>query len=178
MLNCRTVGELLYLLGLFADLQERVCAELGGSRGEELLLQLQLLPLKRSHAVTRLGSYSCRGAKPLSIRLQFAQEPEQLEQTLLHEIAHFLDHQTRSLRGPYRNPHGRSWQYWLQVVGGANGSGCSAALSDLYHQRLKPVARCQRCGLLLKRLRRLPQRQRWLHRDCGGLLVPLDVCGP
>lgn len=174
MLSCRTVGEILYFLGLYESLQGAVCGELGSSRGEELLIQLQQLPLKRSHAVTRLGSYSCRGAKPLAIRLQFAQEPEQLEQTLLHEIAHFLDHQTRSLRGPYRNPHGRSWQSWLQRVGGAGGSGSSAAISDLYRQRLKPVARCQRCGLLLKRLRRLPQRQRWLHRNCGGLLVSLD----
>lgn len=175
MLSCRTVGELLYFLGLYGSLQEQVGAALGKTRGEKLLVQLQQLPLKQSHAVTRLGSYSCRGAIPLAIRLQFAQEPEQLEQTLLHEIAHFLDHQTRNLRGPYRNPHGRSWQYWLQLVGGADGRGCSAAISTLYRQRLKPVARCQRCGLLLKRLRRLPQRQRWLHRDCGGLLVPLDA---
>jgi predicted SprT family Zn-dependent metalloprotease len=173
MLNCKTVGELLYFLGLFESLQGRVNDVLG-NRAESLLIQLRQLPLKKSHAVTRLGSYSCRGAEALSIRLQFAQELEQLEQTLLHEVAHFLDHQTRDTRGPYRNPHGRSWRYWLELVGGDGATDSSAAMSSLYRQRLKPVARCKRCGLLLKRLRRLPRKQRWLHRDCGGLLVPLD----
>jgi len=174
VLSCTTVGELLYFLGIFEPLHQQIIDDLGRRSGEELLIRLQQLPLKRSHAVTRLGSYSCRGPKALSIRLQFAQEQEQLEQTLLHEIAHFLDHQTRNPPGPYRNPHGRSWQYWLKRIGGGSGIEGSAAMRNLYRQRLKPVARCKRCGLLLKRLRRLPQKQRWLHRDCGGLLVPLE----
>ncbi len=174
MLNCLTVGELLYFLGLFEFLQGQVIEELGRTRGEELLIQLQQLPLKKSHAVTRLGSYSCRGSKALSIRLQFVQEENQLEQTLLHEIAHFLDHQTRHTKGSYRNPHGYSFQSWLKLVGADSESGSSVAMRNLYYERLKPVARCKRCGLLFKRLRRLPQKQRWLHRECGGLLVPLD----
>jgi len=174
LLNCKTVGELLCFLGLLEPLQEQVSTELGTSKAEELFIQLQPLPLKKSHAVTRLGSYSCRGAKPLSIRLQFAQEEDQLQQTLLHEIAHFLDHQTRVSPGPYRYPHGQSWKYWLKRIGGGDDSGASIAMSTLYRQRLKPVARCKRCGLLLHRLRRLPQKQRWLHRECGGLLIPVD----
>ncbi len=176
MLSCTTVGQLLRYLELCASLKDKVYAELGETRGAKLFSQLQELPLRKSHAVTRLGSYSCRGAEPLSIRLQFAQESEQLQQTFLHEIAHFLDHQTRSGGGAYRNPHGRSWQHWVRVVGveSESRSGISAAMSCLYQQRLKPVARCNRCGQLLKRLRRLPLKQRWLHRDCGGLLVPVE----
>ncbi len=174
MLKCSTVGELLYFLGIFEPLQAQIITELGTPRGEQLLIQLQQLPLKQSHAVTRLGSYNCHGEKPLSIRLQFAQEPEQLQQTLLHEIAHFLDHQTRPVPGSYRNPHGKSWQYWLERVGADREADHSVAMSTLYRQRLKPVARCKRCGQLLERLRRLPQKQRWLHRNCGGLFVPID----
>lgn len=174
MLNCVRVGELLEKLGLAPALREQVVAVLGRKRADDLLERLAALPLKRSRALTRLGSYSCRGGRPLAIRLQFAQEENQLRQTLLHEIAHFLDHQTRPAPGAYRNPHGRSWQAWLARIGGEPGRGESRALGQLYRERLKPVARCQRCGLLLRRLRRLPRGRRWLHRDCGGLLVPLE----
>jgi hypothetical protein len=173
MLNCSTVGELLYYLDLFDSLEILIRAELGPDRGDAVLIQLQQLPLKKSQAVTRLGSYSCAGAKPLAIRLQFAQEEEQLKQTFLHEIAHFLDHQTRNPPGPYRNPHGRSWKYWLQLIGADQENSDSDAMRALYQERLKPVARCKRCGQLLRRLQRLPQKKRWLHRNCGGLLVPL-----
>lgn len=110
----------------------------------------------------------------MAIRLQFAQEEDQLRQTLLHEVAHFLDHQTREPAGAYRNPHGRSWLSWLRLIGGQQDVGDSAEMARLYRRRLKPVARCKRCGLLLKRLRRLPKSRRWLHADCGGLLVPVD----
>jgi len=173
VLNCSTVGELLFFLGIFDTLQDRVLTNLGSAKGQPLLIQLQQLPLKKSHAVTRLGSYSCRGPDPLAIRLQFAQEQEQLIQTLLHEIAHFFDHQTRSSPGNYSNPHGQSWKFWLHLIGADKEPGRSVAMGLLYQQRLKPVARCKRCGQLLKRLRRLPQKKRWLHRECGGLLVPL-----
>ncbi len=174
MLNCRFVGELLERFDLGAFLQIQVSAELGTEKARELLARLYQLPLKNSRAVTRLGSYSFRDAKPLAIRLQFAQEEESLRQTLLHEIAHFLDHQTLLPNQNSRQPHGRSWQRWLERLGGQQNSGNSAALQQLYRQRLKPVARCKNCGALLKRLRRLPRGRRWLHRECGGLLVPLD----
>ena len=121
MLSCTTVGQLLLHLDLGTSLHATVCSEVGDSAGARLFSRLQGLPLRRSHAVARLGSYSCRGGEPLAIRLQFAQEAEQLQHTFLHEIAHFLDHQTRSGAGAYRNPHGQSWQHWLRLLGAESG---------------------------------------------------------
>ncbi len=173
MKRCSRVGELLDHFNLRELLQQRIGVKLGSERALKLLSQLDPLPLRSSRAATRLGAYQCRAGEPLAISLQFAQEEEQLRQTLLHEIAHFLDHQTRGSKD-YRNPHGPSWQDWLECLGAAPGRGDSPALKALYRQRLKPVARCKRCGYTLHRLRRLTRGRRWLHRECGGQLLPID----
>lgn len=167
------VGDLLSQLEMTLDLRQRVLGRLGARRAAPLLQELESLQLKPSRALTRLGSYVSRGSTAHAIHLQFAQEPEQLRQTLLHEIAHFFDHQTRFRKGAYRNPHGQSWQQWLELLGGQHLRASSAQLEELYRQRLKPVARCERCGFVLERLRRLACGRRWVHRSCGGRLRPL-----
>jgi hypothetical protein len=174
MLTCRCVGDLLRQLDLHDQLYEQVKNEIGEEEALPLFDELTRLPLKSSRAVTRLGSYSFKGPRPLAIRLQFTQEEASLRQTLLHEIAHFLDHQTTTPGQTYRNPHGRNWQHWLRQIGGQGRAENSPAMQSLYQQRLKPVARCEQCGFQLKRLRRLPRGRRWVHSHCGGLLVPLD----
>ena len=171
----RRVGDLLEELSLEPYLRGVLERELGRQRGTELLQSLKDLPLLASHALTRLGSYRWYGSDPLSIRLQFAQEPELLRQTLLHEVAHFLDHQTRPDRSRYRQPHGDRWQHWYRLIGGRTDRSASPVLSRLRQQRLKPVARCRRCGVVIERLRRLPRGRRWLHAGCGGALVVLDM---
>ncbi|WP_083928813.1 SprT-like domain-containing protein [Geopsychrobacter electrodiphilus] len=173
MLKCSTVGHLIELLDLTSSLKRQIQAEIGEDQTPTLLGQLWALPLKHSHAVTRLGSYACRGENPLAIRLQFAQEDTPLRQTFLHEIAHFLDHQTRQDRRSYHNPHGPSWQRWLTVIAGDTKNTESLAMRTLYAQKLKPVARCLKCGFLLYRLRSLPKGRHWLHRQCGGRLERL-----
>ena len=171
--KAKTVGELLLQLEMKQELQRCLVAQLGEGKAVPLAAELDALPLKSSHALTRLGAYVSSGDRALAIRLQFAQEENQLRQTLLHEIAHFLDHRTRGRAGAYRSPHGPSWRGWLEALGGTPGPGRSKRLAELYRQRLRPVARCEKCGYTLKRLRALDRRKRWSHRPCGGRLIPL-----
>jgi predicted SprT family Zn-dependent metalloprotease len=168
-----TVGELLVHLHMQEELRQRIVEQLGARRAAPLSRELEALPLKSSRALTRLGSYVSSGSKALAIRLQFAQEEDQLRQTLLHEVAHFLDHRTRRRPGSYRNPHGSSWREWLEKIGGEPGRGHSTQLEALYRHKLRPVARCEKCGFTLKRLRALDRRKRWSHQPCGGRLIPL-----
>ena len=134
-----------------------------------LLQQVAELPVRRSHAVRRLGSYVTRGGVPVAIRLQFAQEEEVLIETFLHELAHCLDHLTNQNGKPYRRAHGEGWRRWataLQIA--PERCGESEAMQQLHASRLKVVAVCKRCGYKLKRLRRLPHRRRYTHVGCGG----------
>ncbi len=141
----------------------------------ELLLQrLAALPVKRSHALQRLGSYVARGAEPLAIRLQFAQESRQLTATFLHEVAHACDHLSHQSGKPYRRAHGPGWQAWMAALGQpADTRGASTSLAELRTQRLKVVAVCRSCGAEIRRLRRLDRRKRYIHTDCGGRLQPV-----
>jgi hypothetical protein len=135
-----------------------------------LLQKIAHLPVQRSHAVRRLGSYVARGGEPVAIRLQFAQEDALLVETFLHELAHCLDHQTNQSGKTYRRAHGAGWQRWaaaLQIA--PERCGESEALKQLHASRLKVVAVCKRCGFELKRLRRLPRRRRYSHNGCGGM---------
>lgn len=165
-----TVESVATELGLWRDIRQAIYTALG-EEGDRLLRQLASLPIKSSRATRRLGSYNSRHGVPLCIRLQFAQEPENLKETLLHEIAHFCDHQTRP-SGKRRYPvHGERWQAWAEALGvSGKRSGNSEALNRLYRQRLKRVAICQKCGVEFHRLKRLSRRRTYVHPDCGGIL--------
>lgn len=168
-----TVVSLAEELGLWpmvaAVLHDRLVPEQVGV----LIARLDRLPVKRSHAVQRLGSYVTKGNEPQSIRLQFAQEPEQLRLTFLHELAHACDHLTRQTGSHYRRAHGSGWQQWMTAFGlSAERIGRSEALATLREQRLKVVAVCRNCGAEIKRLRRFDRRKRYVHTECGGRLMP------
>ncbi len=160
--------------GLWPSIHAVIYDRLTPHEATALIAQLAALPVKRSHAVQRLGSYVARGALPVMIRLQFAQEKEQLRQTYLHELAHACDHLTHQKGSPYRQAHGPGWQSWMAAFGlPAERVGQSDALTTLREQRLKVVAICRTCGLEIRRLRRFDKRKRYVHTECGGRLVPV-----
>lgn len=156
------------------DLWEDICRALeqcSVSSGRPFIRRLAILPVRSSRATRSLGSFVLRDNQPVCIRLQFAQEPESLRQTLLHEIAHACDHFSRPGR---RLTHGPSWQVWAKLLGTSTERlGHSERLGQLYQRRSKPVAVCLRCGTEIKRVRRLNRRQQYRHRSCGGRLRPL-----
>jgi len=164
-----TVQDLAGQLGLWERLQGIISAEAKDGR---LAARVGCLPVRRSNASTRLGSYLCCGGEAVSIRLQFNQERDLLAETLLHEIAHACDHLDNQNGEVYRGAHGAGWQAWMRAFGLApRCRGRSEELTRIYRQRLKVVAVCNRCGLEIHRLRRLNSRRRYLHADCGGELL-------
>ena len=168
-----TVESLATQLDLWSHICSRVEALLG-MRGNEILENIAGLPVTRSHATGRLGSYVSRGGRPVCIRLQFAQEAENLKQTLLHEIAHACDHLSNQAGKPYRKAHGPRWREWAATLGTTTASnGSSEALKQLHQSRLKLVAVCKKCGAEFQRVRRLNRRRKYFHRDCGGVLRQL-----
>ena len=168
-----TVVSLAEEFGLWRTICAVIRTELTTEQATALIDRLTRLPVKRSHAVQRLGSYVARGGEPQAIRLQFAQEPEQLRITFLHELAHACDHLSNQSGRPYRQAHGTGWRRWMIAFGlPAESRGNSEALTALRERRLKVVAVCRRCGAEIKRLRRFDRRRRYLHTECGGKLLP------
>ena len=134
-----------------------------------LLDEIGLLPVRKSRAVRRFGAYVTKGREPVEIRLQFALELPELVETFLHELAHCLDHMTLQKGQPYRKAHGKGWQRWASALGVAPNRCCkSDVLTRLQEEKMKVVAICRKCGYELKRLRRLPQKRKFVHTDCGG----------
>lgn len=168
-----TVETLATELGLWAEITTCLYRT-AGDQAPPLLTRLAALPVRRSRATRSLGSYVSRQGLPVCIRLQFAQEPETLKQTLLHEIAHACDHLSDQYGNRYRRAHGPQWQAWARALGtAAESCGKSEALNQLYQQRLKLVAVCQTCGTEFRRIRRLNRRRKYFHSNCGGRLRPV-----
>ncbi|HEX9776868.1 MAG TPA: SprT-like domain-containing protein [Geopsychrobacteraceae bacterium] len=144
---------------------------LGDHQAATLLAGIASLPVRRSHATRTLGSYVSRAGHAVCIRLQFALEPALLEETFLHELAHACDHLSNQPGRPYRRVHGGGWQAWAAALGiEGKVRGQSEVLTQLYREKLKPVAVCRRCGVKFQRLRRLSRRRNYLHQACGGQL--------
>ncbi len=135
-----------------------------------LLEKIATIPVNRSRATYRLGIYISRAPNPICIRLQFAQEPENLRQTFLHEVAHACDHLSRKgWRKEYRQAHGESWKVWARALGvSTSTTGESEAVCQLHQQRLKLVGVCQKCGFEIHRVRRLNKKGAYIHSRCGG----------
>lgn len=168
-----TVESLAIELGIWTDICETI-ERLVGNQAPRLLEQLARLPIKRSGAIRRLGCYVSQNGFPVCIRLQFAQEPANLQATLLHEIAHVCDHLSNQAGQQYRRAHGPQWQVWAEQLGTpARSCGNSEALNQLHQQRLKLVAICQHCGAEFRRVRRLNRRRKYFHTECGGPLRKL-----
>lgn len=168
-----TVKTFAMEIGVWNLVSVRIAAH-GGGRAPLLLERLAALPVRTSRATRRLGSYVSRGGEPVCIRLQFAQEPDNLTQTFLHELAHACDHLCHQPGRQYRRAHGANWQAWAKAFGiSAETCGSSDALKQLHRQRLKLVAICQSCGAEFHRLRRLNRRRHYVHNGCGGRLQKL-----
>lgn len=165
-------------LAVKLDLWQRIVAGVESycavATRKHLLDKLAVIPVKPSRASRRLGCYAFRGSDPVCIRLQFAQEPENLRQTFLHEIAHACDHLHRQGGGRHRVGHGASWRQWALILGiDSTATGSSATLVALHQRRQKLVAICMLCGAEIYRVRRLNCNNRYLHPPCGGVLKQL-----
>lgn len=169
-----TVEIVATRLGVLECVRAAILQCLPQHHSEHLLNLLLPLPVRPSHALRSLGSYATRAGQPVAIRLQFSQAADQQRETLLHELAHACDHLVNQSGQPYRQAHGPGWKTWAEAFGiDPQRTGHSPELAQLHRQRLKPVAICQRCGFVVMRLRRLPARQKFLHPDCGGRILPL-----
>lgn len=172
--NHLTVADLAKQLGLWETICRAVDQYPGTAQASEILARLAPLPIRSSRATRSLGSYVSRDGQPSAIRLQFAQTPELLGETLLHELAHALDHLCNQPGQRYRRAHGPGWRNWAQALGiDPTRTGHCPNLAELHQQRLKVVAVCRRCGTEFRRLRRLPRGRRYLHPGCGGQVTPL-----
>lgn len=161
-------------LSLWQQVVAGVMSQCAAAVGEQLLDHLAVIPVLPSRASRRLGCYAFRGAEPVCIRLQFAQEPDNLRQTFLHEIAHACDHLNQQGERRRRVGHGSSWRQWAFALGIDRATtGRSAAVATLHQQRQKLVAICLVCGAQIYRVRRLNRNNRYLHPPCGGVLKQL-----
>lgn len=171
-----TVELLARQSGVWEAFADGIATQLGSAGAAELMERLGKLSVRTSRATGLLGSYVHRGGEPLYIRLQPLQEPELLRTTLLHELAHACEHLTAPQPHRHRCGHGPIWRAWALAFGIApQRRGHSTALNTLRQNRLKPVAVCERCGCIFRRLRRLPARRSWVHPECGnGRVVPIS----
>jgi len=169
-----TVESLGTRLGILDQLQAGLAGLLPERQSRRLLDRLLPLPVRPSYALRSLGSYVTRAGEPCCIRLQFRQSAEQQRETLLHELAHACDHLVNQPGQSYRRAHGPEWKTWAIALGiDPQRTGHCPELERLQRQRLKPVAFCQRCGIEIQRLRRLPAKRIYIHPGCGGRIVPL-----
>jgi predicted SprT family Zn-dependent metalloprotease len=130
--------------------------------------ELEQWTIRPSRAVTRFGSIA-PGTKTLRLTALDC-SPRARRDTILHEVAHIL---TGALIAKREN-HGPKWRAIARALGASPaGSGRDprfrAASEALRDSRQKVVARCDRCGLEIKRLRRTRRNwRRFLHLECGG----------
>lgn len=157
-------------LGLWPHIELAVKGMISQYSRSVLLEKVANIPIHKSRATRRLGAYVSRGREPVCIRLQFAQEADNLKQTFLHEVAHACDHLSRKgWHKSYRRAHGPSWKGWARALGiSTQCCGESEAVRNLHQQRLKLVAVCQRCGAEFHRVRRLNRNRTYTHQQCGG----------
>jgi predicted SprT family Zn-dependent metalloprotease len=165
-----TVKELADELDLWQHIELSVEGMISKYSIASFLEKIAPIPIQKSRATRRLGAYVSRGGEPVCIRLQFAQEPDNLKQTFLHEVAHACDHLSRKgWHKPYRRAHGPCWKSWAKALGiSPKSCGESEAVRALHQQRLKLVAVCQKCGTEFHRVRRLNRNRNYTHQQCGG----------
>lgn len=170
-MSVRVLADELHLWQQIVAGVESFCS---ATMSKKLLDRLAAIPVVPSRASRRLGCYAFRGDEPVCIRLQFAQEPESLRRTFLHEIAHACDHLDRQKGSRLPVGHGASWRLWALALGtDSTASAGSAAVAALHQRRQKLVAICMLCGAEIYRVRRLNRNKRYLHPLCGGALKQL-----
>jgi len=170
-----TVKQIAEKYQLWGKIEKAVNGLLTGTSASVLLEKIAQIPIHKSRATRRLGAYVSMGSAAVCIRLQFAQEPDNLKQTFLHEVAHACDHLSRSKKQrAYRRAHGSSWKAWARELGiSPRCCGESEAVQQLHQQRVKLVAVCQKCGAEFHRVRRLNRNRSYTHQNCGGKIKPV-----
>ena len=170
-----TVEQIATEFNLWQTIENSVAELLPRRAVAGFLAEIALIPIQKSRATRRLGVYVSMGKKPVCIRLQFAQEPDNLRQTFLHEVAHACDHLSRKgRRKEYRQAHGESWKMWARALGvSISTSGKSDAVRQLHQQRLKLIGVCEKCGVEFHRVRRLSRTRNYTHEQCGGKICQL-----
>lgn len=165
-----TVKQIADELRLWQQIEMAVNGILTDGSAPAFLETIAKIPIQKSSATRRLGAYISMGGKPICIRLQFAQEPDNLQHTFLHEVAHACDHLSRKGgRNAYRRAHGATWKVWAKALGTSTQCcGESEAVRALHQKRLKLVAVCQKCGIEFHRVRGLNRNRTYTHNQCGG----------
>lgn len=108
-----------------------------------------------------------------TIQLSFhiLQDDAALESTLIHEYAHLLAHHRHGKRGM---DHGFAWKKAMRDLGHqpkvTHSFDCARNVS-----RQVVRYRCQKCGEMLERTRRLPKNRQFVHISCGGPIVFVEV---
>jgi SprT protein len=116
----------------------------------------------KAYRVTAGMAYYRTGAIGLSTRV--LRTPEAVRETLLHEYAHLLAVHRDGKRAAN---HGEFWRTAMRDLGLEPQVRHSYEVErNVPRQRVTYV--CLRCGKPFVRARRLPKRQRYVHRDCGG----------
>jgi predicted SprT family Zn-dependent metalloprotease len=103
-------------------------------------------------------------ARVIALSLIVLTTEEAVQDTLTHEYAHLL---AVHRHGRKAAGHGRAWKEAMHDLG---------AEPRVYHsycvQRNRPrqqvTYRCERCGRLIERRRRLPSKRLYVHSGCGG----------
>ncbi|AIE85572.1 SprT-like domain-containing protein [Fimbriimonas ginsengisoli] len=116
----------------------------------------------KGYRVTAGMAYYRSGAIGLSTRV--LQTPEAVRETLLHEYAHLL---AVHRHGKKAANHGEFWRQAMRDLGQAPQVRHSYEVErNVPRQQVTYV--CIKCGKPFVRARRLPKRQRYIHRNCGG----------
>lgn len=97
-------------------------------------------------------------------------DPQQMRDTLAHEIAHVI--------AGIDAGHGPAWKRAARSLG-HSGERCATAHAaqavgiERQRKRRKVVAFCDRCGHEVIRAKRLPRNKAYSHPGCGGRIVPV-----
>lgn len=90
--------------------------------------------------------------------------PEKVRDTLLHEYAHLLAYYRH---GQKAANHGVYWKQAMEDLGQEPKVRHTYAC-ERNAARQRVIYRCQTCGAMIERTRRLPRRRKYVHSSCGG----------
>ncbi len=152
----------------------KVASELGRSEHDfaaAAFVSFEAWTVRPSRATTRFGSISTR-TRILRLTTLDCSEATRRD-TILHEVAHIVMSELVSKS----ERHGPRWKTLARALGARpSGRGVDPrfreASAALRADREQIVARCERCGVEIKRLRRSTRDwRRYAHRGCGGRFV-------
>ena len=133
---------------------------------------LECSDVRRIRDQRRLGWYRPR-ANAIGIS-SLAMSPDQFRDTILHEVAHLIEHATRGSLAAAMESHGAQWQRIAVSLGCTPEAKASDPLfaqsaRERREALSRVVARCTSCGHEIVRMRR--SKRDWscyVHSGCGG----------